>query len=358
MLQALMLSLALLWSPLREDPMPQDDRPRNIILVIGDGMGLAHIALAEYLHKPPSPIRQMEVIGLQKTHSATHLVTDSGAAGTAMSCGVKTFNSAIGLDADSTPVKTIMELARDNGIKTGFVVTSTVVHATPASFYAHVKSRGAYEQIASQLVESGIDVFVGGGERYFSNRYGDKADLIKALQANNYAVIQSEDTHNRYRLGKIDPAWRIACFTAMEDPQRASSGRTWFPYIVQHAIDALKKREKRGYLMMIEASQVDWASHANNTDWLVPELQDAFTMLDMLVKRVKQDGNTLLIVTADHECGNISLRGKRAPRVEFNGKVHSPYMVPVFATGPGAELFAGIYENTEIFEKIRYLMGI
>ena len=161
---------------------PAQERPKNIILVIGDGMGLAHISLAEYLHKPPSPLQQMEVIGLQKTHSSNQLETDSGAAGTAMSCGVKTFNSAIGVAADSTSVTTIMELARDNGMKTGFVVTSSVVHATPACFYAHVTSRGSYEQIAAQLAQSNVDVFVGGGEKYFYNRNSDKTDLLQSFR--------------------------------------------------------------------------------------------------------------------------------------------------------------------------------
>src|SRR6187402_791548 len=146
-------------------------KPKNIILVIGDGMGLAHIALAEYLYKPPSALARMEVVGLQKTYSANNLETDSGAAGTAISCGVKTFNAGIGMARDSTAVTSIMELARDHGMKTGFVVTSSVVHATPASFYAHVNSRGAYEEIARQLVNSNLDVFVGGGEKYFTNRY-------------------------------------------------------------------------------------------------------------------------------------------------------------------------------------------
>ena len=122
---------------------PVQDKPTNIILVIGDGMGLAQIAFTEYLQKPPSPIARMNVIGLQKTYSSNNLETDSGAAGTAISCGVKTFNAAIGLGADSLPVMSIMELAKAQGLKTGFVVTSSVVHATPAAFYAHVGSRAS-----------------------------------------------------------------------------------------------------------------------------------------------------------------------------------------------------------------------
>lgn len=334
------------------------DKPKNIIMVIGDGMGLAHIALAEYLHRPPSPLQRMEVVGLQKTHSDSHLETDSGASGTAMSCGVKTFNAAIGVDPDSMPVTSIMELARDHGYKTGFVVTSSVVHATPASFYAHVPSRGSYEAIAAQLVTSGIDVFIGGGEKYFYNRNLDKKDLLAHLRSRSYEVIRSQDPHGKFRVDNVPREKKIACFTAFEDPPRATLGRTYFPWMVQKAIDALEKRADQGYFMMVEASQIDWAAHANDVDWLALEMQDAYDMMEGLVDRVQKEKNTLLIVTADHECGYISIKGKRAPRVEFNTKVHSSQMVPVFATGPGAESFLGIYENTEIFFKLKSLLGI
>ncbi len=337
---------------------PVNEKPTNVILVIGDGMGLAHIALAEYLYRPPSPLTQMEVIGLQKTHSANNLETDSGAAGTAISCGVKTFNAAIGVGADSTSATSIMEMARDHGMKTGFVVTSSVVHATPASFYAHVNSRGSYEEIAKQLVDSNLDVFVGGGEKYFTDRHSDHADLLLALRSNNYQVIQSDEMHGRINLDKINKESRIACFTALEDPMRANMGRTYLPWVAGEVMDVLHKKADKGYFMMVEASQIDWAAHANDQDWLALEMQDAYSMMEVLLKKVKADGNTLLIITADHECGYVSLKGKRIPRVEFGSKVHSSQMVPVFASGPGAEEFLGIYENTEIFQKIKDLLGL
>src|SRR5690606_33716017 len=122
MLWAILLGSWLLTSG-NGQPAGNNEKPQNIILLIGDGMGLAHLALGEYLHRPPSPLHRMQAFGLQKTHSSSHLETDSGAAGTAMSCGVKTFNSAIGVDADSMPVQSIMQLARLNGMATGFVVT-------------------------------------------------------------------------------------------------------------------------------------------------------------------------------------------------------------------------------------------
>ena len=337
---------------------PATERPENVILIIGDGMGLAQIALAEYLYRPPSPLSRMGIVGLQKTHSATHLETDSGAAGTALSCGVKTFNAAIGVKADSTRATTILELARDKGMKTGFVVTSSVVHATPASFYAHVTSRGSYEEIALQLVESDIDVFVGGGEKYFQDRYSDHLDLLFALQKKNYEILRLNDPRGRIKLENIKQENKIACFTSPEDPIRASMGRTYLPYMATQAMIALEKRSDKGYFLMVEASQVDWASHANDQDWLALEMQDAYSMIEGLLDKARADGNTLVIVTADHECSYMSIKGKRSPRVEFNSKVHSSQMVPVFADGPGAEEFSGIYENTAIFDKIRKLLEL
>lgn len=357
MVLPVLLGLSLCGGP-AGDTLMAPVRPKNIILVIGDGMGLAHIALAEYLHRPPTPLDQMEVIGLQKTHSSNNLETDSGAAATAMSCGVKTFNTAIGVDNDTLPAKSIMESARDAGLKTGFVVTSSVVHATPAAFYAHVDSRGSYEEIAAQLVSAGIDVFVGGGEKYFYHRYTDKADLIDELKRKNYEVVRNYDPHGRIRIESISKERRIACFTAFEDPARASLGRAYLPWMTIKAVDALKRRSDKGYFMMVEASQIDWASHSNDADWLTYEMQDAYDMMELLLKKVKEDKETLLIVTSDHECSYMSLKGKRSPRIEFNTKVHSSQMVPVFAFGPGAHEFLGIYDNTEICHKMKALLRL
>src|SRR5688500_4651114 len=258
MLNGLLFSLCLLISPQKDMPV-DTTQPTNIILVIGDGMGLAHIALTEYLHRPPSPLARMDVIGLQKTHSFTNLETDSGAAGTAISCGVKTSNAMIGMGPDSTAIKTIMEFAIENGLKTGFVVTSSVVHATPAAFYAHVGSRGSYEEIAKQLTLSGIDVFVGGGEKYFYNRYSDKNNLIQALKDVNYEVISHIDPPSKFKLEKVPVDKKIACFTAFEDPLRATGGRKYLANMVIEAKEALEERSDKGYFLMVEGSQIDWA---------------------------------------------------------------------------------------------------
>ena len=166
------------------------------------------------------------------------------------------------------------------------------------------------------------------------------------------------EIHGRIKLENIRKESKIACFTALEDPIRASMGRTYLPWMVLEVIEALEKRSDKGYFLMVEASQIDWALHANDKEWLALEMQDAYAMMEGLLEKVKQDENTLLIVTADHECSYMSLRGKRTPRVEFNSKVHSSQMVPVFADGPGAEEFLGIYENTAIFDKMKNLLNL
>ena len=143
----------------------QNSKKPNIIMMIGDGMGLSQISSGMYSNNNYTSLERSKYVGLIKTHSSSNLITDSAAAGTAMSSGVKTKNRVVGMDDNYKPVKSILEVCKDLGYSTGIIVTSTIVHATPASYYSKVKSRYQYEDIASQLAKSGINFFVGGGER-------------------------------------------------------------------------------------------------------------------------------------------------------------------------------------------------
>lgn len=153
--------------------------PKNVILIIGDGMGLSQITAAMYRNGNTLNLEQFPIVGLQKSYAANNLITDSAAGATAFSAGVKTYNGAIGLDADSTPVTTILEEADRMGFATGMVVTSTIVHATPASFIAHAKSRNYYEEIAADFLDTEIDLFIGGGKKYFDRRESDDRNLYQ-----------------------------------------------------------------------------------------------------------------------------------------------------------------------------------
>lgn len=331
------------------------DYPKNVILVIGDGMGLAHVGLAMHATKKPLVLEQFPVIGLQKTHSLTHLITDSGASATAMSCGEKTYNSAIGMKRDTTPCANLMELAHSAGKKTGIVVTSSLVHATPASFVAHQKFRGFREAIASDYLMSNIDYVVGGGLMYFIDRFTDDRNLWDEFEEKGYMVADEEHMSFKHFM-KLFPE-KIVYFTALMEPTKRQDGRVYFPQAVEHGMEVLEETGDDGFFMMIEGSQIDYAGHENNRNYLLAEMRDFNEMLAKVIAFAERDGETLVVVTSDHSTGGLSVDGgkpgKTAVKSSFKTSKHTADMVPVFAFGPGAELFSGIYDNTEIFHKIR-----
>ena len=162
-------------------------KPKNIILLIGDGMGLSQVSITQYYGEEPSNFERFPTIGLIKTSSESHVITDSGAGATAYSAGVKTYNKAIGMGPDSTAVTSIVETVSKTGYATGLVATSSIVHATPASFFAHVKTRYEYEEIATFLPNSEIDFFAGGGLKFFNKRK-DSIDLIAQLLSKDFQL--------------------------------------------------------------------------------------------------------------------------------------------------------------------------
>lgn len=332
---------------------------RNVILMIGDGMGLAHVSYLRYTEDDSIALDHFPVIGLQKTHSANSLITDSGAAATAIACGVKTYNNAIGCDIDSVFHDNLFELAIRRGLKTGLVVTSSLVHATPAAFYAHQKLRGFHEGIADNLVHSGIDYFVGGGQVYFSNRYGDARNLIEELRNEGYFVSGYDKKSFRSFSAKLEP--KMAYFTAYTEPLPVMQGREPLSDIVSHALDVLTYRDTAGFLMLVEGSQIDYASHGNDASYLLSELRDFDAAISVALDYARRRGDTLILVTGDHETGLLTLEesvpGKRI-HMEFLTRNHSHVLVPVYAYGPCADLFAGLYDNTDIFQKIREVLGI
>ena len=331
---------------------------RNVILIIGDGMGLAHISYLAYSQDQKIAVESFPVVGLQKTHSASHLITDSGAAATAMSCGVKTYNNAIGMNVDSTPCTSLLELAERHDKRTGIVVTSSLAHATPAAFFAHQKLRGFYEAIADNLVNAGVDYLVGGGQMHFANRFMDNRNLIDELKTLGYTVSGYDRKSFRSFAGRDDT--QMAYFTAHSEPLPRMQGREGMAEIAAHAIHVLSEGEN-GFFLMIEGSQIDYASHGNDGAYLLSELRDTEEGIRAALEFATNRDDTLVIVTGDHECGSLALRNSKPDKrvhVEFMARNHTQTMVPVFAYGPCAELFSGIYDNTEIFHKIKAAAGL
>ena len=336
-----------------------NNRPKNIILMIGDGMGISQITAALYMNDNRLNIERFPVVGIHKSYSGDDLITDSAAGATAFACGIKTYNGAIAVDLDSVPVKTILEEAEENGLATGLVATSTIVHATPASFIAHAKSRRLYEDIAKDFLETDIDFFVGGGKKFFDRRLTDDRNLYVELEEKGYSV--SDYFKNPWSGLNLDPKTKLAYFTSDNEPLPYSNGRNYLVEVSKVAPEFLKTyNDNKGFFLMIESSQIDWGGHANDSDYIISEMKEFDEAIGVVLDFAERDGETLVIVTADHETGGYSINpGSSKSEIipGFTSDKHSAEMIPVFAKGPGSEVFSGIYENFEIYNKMKAAFG-
>lgn len=343
----------------QELPRLKNSKAKNIILLIGDGMGMGQISAGTYSNNNTSHLERFPVIGLHKPQSSNDLITDSAAAATSFACGVKTFNKAIGMNADSIPVQTILEEAESLGLKTGLVATSTIVHATPASFIAHNNSRRDYEGIAEDFLKTDIDYFVGGGKKFFDRREKDERNLIEELTAKGYhmenylidfADIKSSiNTHDKF-----------GYLTADNDPLPVSKGRDYFVDASMAGIHFLKQKSNDGFFIMIESSQIDWGGHANKAEYIITEFLEFNTLIGEVLDWAEADGETLVVLTADHETGGFTIQPGSTMdtlKTAFTSTKHSGDFIPVFSYGPQSENFAGMYENTEIYFKMRAALG-
>ncbi len=333
------------------------ERPKNIILLIGDGMGLAQVSAHIYWRGVGRTVfEKFPTVGFHKSHSCDDLVTDSAAGATAFSCGEKTTNGAIGvLPPNNEPCTTILEDLDRKGYATGMVVSCTATHATPASFIAHRELRAFTEEIALDYLKTDIDCFIGGGEALFNER-PDRANLEDSLRQRGY-VLRRGTTFKKLPLDGSAPFMQ---FTHEREPPTASGGRAYMPEATQIACNYLQKRSPKGFFLMVEGSQIDWAGHANDRNWLRAEMEDFDKTIVKALEFAASNGETLVIVTGDHECGGLALV-KTASRNQFNPtfstRLHTAAMVPVYAYGPQHQLFSGMYENTDIYNKMREVLG-
>lgn len=328
-------------------------KPKNVILMIGDGMGVAEVFAGITANGGHLFLDNFKHIGFSKTQSADKYITDSAAGGTALATGQRTYNGAIGVNTDTVAIKSILEMAEEKSMATGLVSTSAITHATPASFIAHQGSRGSYEDIAADFMKTDIDVFIGGGYKHFSKR-ADKRDLTKELEAKSYQVLRNMDEIAKVTSGKL------AGLTADEHNEVYPKRKMDLPLSTATAINILDNN-KKGFFIMVEGSQIDWGGHANNTIYVVNEMLDFDRAVGKALDFASKDGETLIIVTADHETGGMALAGGNMTtgRVKgaFTSGDHTAIMVPVFAYGPGAENFTGIMDNTDIPKNIMKLLG-
>lgn len=332
--------------------------PKNIILLIGDGMGLSQISAGIYwMGVGKTVFEQFPVVGFHKSHSCNDLVTDSAAGATAFSCGHKTTNGAVGvLPPDNKPCQTILEELEGRGYASGMVVACSAPHATPASFIAHRELRAFSEEIASDYLKTPLDCFIGGGEHYFYDR-PDGKNLKDSLKNRGYIIR----TGTSMRKLPWDGSKPFMLFTADYEPPTASGGRTYMPEATRRVCDYLKKRSEKGFFLMVEGSQIDWGCHSNDRNWVKAEMIDFNKVVKEALAFAERDGETLVLVTGDHECGGLALvdaKSKKEFRPVFTTRLHTASLVPVLAYGPRSELFYGIYDNTEIYNKMRAALGI
>lgn len=318
----------------------------NIILMIGDGMGLSQISSGMYANDNSTALEKFDYIGLSKTASFDKLITDSAASGTAMATGIKTNNKVLGISPDNIHQKSILEICKEKGYKTALIATSSIVHATPASFYAKENSRYNYENIALQLRNHNIDIIVGGGSKYFTTRK-DKRNLINEMS--EYEFVKSVDELEK------SISTKIRYFTYFGEPPSILNGRPANLDLITKTIINKLSLNKSPFIVVIEGSQIDWGGHDNDSKMVLSEFIDFDSAIKEALEFAKNDGNTLVVVTADHETGGMSLNGGEINNVniKFNTKSHTGTMVPVFSFGPSSETFSGIYENTQIFYKLR-----
>ena len=328
--------------------------PKNIILMIGDGMGTAQVYAALTAKKGQLNMARCPYSGFVKTNSADDYITDSGAGATAYATGQKTNNGYISMSTDGKVLPTILEIAEKHGLATGLVVTCAITHATPAAFIAHTPNRDKYEDIAKDFLHTDIDVFIGGGRNNFNHR-ADSLNLLDSLVKRGYKVVGA--------LNEVDikNTPKLAALLAPMHLPKESEGRGDMLSKASTMALTILKRNKTGFFMMIEGSQIDWGGHDRNKDYVVSEAVDFDNAIGTVLDFAAKNGETLVIITADHETGGLALIGGNLLTGKVEGSFasgdHTGVMVPLFAFGPGAEKFSGLQENTDVYNKMSALFG-
>ena len=333
---------------------PKGKKVKNVVLMIGDGMSLMHVYSAWTANRGKLYLDNAQTIGLSKTYCLDELITDSGAGGTAIATGQKTKYHYVGVDADGNELPSLITLSKAKGMSAGIAVTCRLWDATPADFCCHNIDRDDEYDLVADYVECGADYVVGGGAQKFENR-PDGRNIFKELEAKGYQVARS------WEEAKTIPSGKIFAVTEPKDtPVPAERGDR----LAQSALKGMDimSKNKKGFFLMIEGSQLDDYGHFNDLDMLMQETHDFDRTVGKVFEWAAKDGETLVIVTADHETGGLTLVDgdleKGEIQCKFSTGSHSGVMVPVYAFGPGSELFTGMYENTAIFDKIVSLLKL
>ena len=327
---------------------PVDNEVRNVIFLIGDGMGLEQVSCAWTLNKGKLNLDNMPYIGISRTYSASDLITDSAAGGTALAVGEKTANGFVGCTPAGEPLYSMLVKAQKLGKKTGVVVTCHMADATPCDFCCHDESRYHYDEVIADYAESGVDYIAGGGRDYFGPKRQDGRDIVAEMKAKGYNYATTEEEL------KASPLPVLGLMADDNLPVAGERGEM-FRGMVAHALELLSEGDN-GFAMMIEGSCIDDWQHENNIGLAMEELLDFDRTLGDVLQWAAADGHTLVVVTADHATGALTLQDGNLAEgkigVAFGNQSHNGIAVPIYAWGPGSNAFTGIRENAQWGELI------
>ena len=352
---SVLLMIPLFFSCEKKGNVIEEPKAVNVIYMIGDGMALPQVFATMLATGEDLAFCQFPYIGVVDTRSASNDITDSAAGGTALACDKKTKNGMVGMDVDTLAMESILDVLADQGKSTGIVVTCYSGHATPADFYAKVPKRSMYEDIAIQMAESDkLNVMIAGGRKHFNQRK-DSLDLLTRME--NELGWKVYDT-----LADIDTTcMKYAVLANRGHMPKYEERGDFLPEGVKTALKTLEQDED-GFFLMVEGSQIDFACHAGDSAWMVDETVDFSNAVQVALDYAKTHDNTLVVVTADHETGGLTMIDPQGHysnvSLNYSTRSHTCLPVMIYAYGPGAELFTGWMQNNEVKAKILKACGI
>lgn len=318
--------------------------PKNVILFISDGGGLAHYTSLRNA-KPDANISRLPVVGLATTRCLNRAVTDSAAAASALATGSKVNYEAVSQDAEGKPLKTALEAAEAAGRVTGLVTTSYFYDATPCAFASHASHRDQYESIVEQMLQSGAELILGAGRVPVGEK--ELVNAASLAQKNGYTLVKT-----RAELDAAANASRVLSIFPQQT-RDLDFPEAPLPVLTRFALERLKAN-RAGFFLMVEHEGTDSSSHQNNGPDMNAAIQSFDAAIGVALDFAAAAGDTLVIVTSDHETGGLRVSETKTARfrLEWSTTDHTGSAVPVFAFGPGSAELSGFYDNTDIGKKL------
>lgn len=359
-------------SLIQKELIPVDRKAKNIILLISDGMSLSQVSTYRLLKGGPNErisVDKFPISGIVLTHSEDAIITDSASSATAYSTGKKTNNGALGTDKNKEVLENFTEIITKYGYVSSLISTSEITHATPAAFASHVDSRRKTDEISIQMMDSDVLTILGGGRHFFlpeemGGKRSDGLNLLEQVQSSHTLLTTKAelDTFDFSNKGRLVGLFADEALRDKETPENhvfEPTSSEMLNFAINRS-DQFTSDGCKGFFIMLEGSQVDWAGHANDLNYLKREMKDFDEAVNKALEFAINDQETLVIVTADHETGGLLIEpatptNYTAPEVKFSFNTglgygsHTGVPVPVYAYGPGSENFTGTLDNTDIF---------